>query len=471
MAGIGFFLRRLAGEDNLSGFIRAYFHSAVVAVGPWLMIVISIGSLLALSSSVLSLIELNEFLSVFIYNLCFSFILSGPIYLVTARYVSDCLYLRYLPPIPGILANSLYLLFAMALPIALLFYIFYATMNPLFTILSIINFSLLCLTWVTMLFLGLLRDFRAITFSWVLGGILIIFLALYLGNIYRITGILIGVNIGLCFLSASLIAHVLAEYPYPYKKAKNFDFYFRYYKGLFWSGLFLFSSLWVDKVIMWSAPQAVTHLNHLRTYPTYDGAMFLSYLSIIPVMALFTFYLETTFYDSYTQYIRYIESNAPLSSIENEKNAILSKIMESARNFLILQGAISLIVVVFAPQIFWLLGVDYLQLSIFRLGTVGAFFSSLNFFIVVIFSYFDSQENMLRVTGLMLLSNIIMTIISLYNGFPYYGYGFCFSMIFSFLVAAILLVRFLNDLTYHIFITNNVKRVVLREKYQKPDVF
>ena len=470
MAGIGFILRKLAGQDNFSGFIRAYFHSAIVAVGPWMMIVLSIGSIHSLSSSFLSLRELNEFLSIFIYNLCFSFILSGP-YMITARYVSDCLYLRYLSPIPGIFITSLFILILITLPLAVLFYVYYATMSPFSTILSIVNFFLLCQTWITMLFLGLLRDFRAITLSWIVGILLTIFLSVYFGSIYRVEGILIGVNIGFCLLVASLTAHVFAEYPFPFKRAINFDFYFRHYHELFWSGLFFFASMWIDKVIMWMAPEGITHLNNLRTYPTYDGAMFFSYLSIIPVMALFTFSLETNFYDSYIQYIRCIENNEPLFSIEQQKKAIFSKIMEDARSFLVLQGAISLMVILFAPQIFELIGIDFLQLNIFRLGTVGAFFAALNFFIVVIFSYFDSQENMLRVTATMLVSNTLTTILSLYLGFPFYGYGFCMSMIFSFFVAAILFVGFLNNLTYHIFITNIVKRQVIREKYLKRPSF
>lgn len=464
MAGIGFILRKLAGEDNLSGFIRAYFHSAIVAVGPWLMIVISISSILIFSSHFLSLHELNEFLSIFIYNLSFSFIISGPLYMISARYVSDCLYLRQLDPIPGIMVISLFFLLVPSLTLGTIFYVFYATMTPKFIILSIVNLSLLCQIWVIMLFLGLLRNFKAITISWMLSMFMLTLISVYLGSLYEIFGILVGVNIGLVCLIAFLTSQILAEYPYSFKWPKNFEFYFRFYPGLLWSGLFLFTSMWIDKIIMWTAPEAVTHMNNLRTYPIYDGGMFLSYLSIVPVMALFTFSLETNFYDSYIQYVRSIEENAPLSAIEEQKKLILLKIMEDARSFLVLQGAISLIVIIFAPQIFWLFGMDYLQLSIFRLGTVGAFFSALNFFIVIIFSYFDAQEFMFKVTSIMLISNIVLTFISLSFGFPFYGFGFCLSMIFSFLISATLLINFLNNLTYHIFITNNIKRQRIREK-------
>ena len=70
MAGIGFILRQLAGQDTFSGFIRAYFHSAIVAVGPWMMIVLSIGSIHSLSSSFLSLRELKTNFSLFSSTIC-----------------------------------------------------------------------------------------------------------------------------------------------------------------------------------------------------------------------------------------------------------------------------------------------------------------------------------------------------------------------------------------------------------------
>lgn len=467
MAGIGFKLQKLASEDNFSGLLRAYFHSAVIAVGPWMMIVISISTVVTFLPSVFSIKDLNGFMSIFMYNLCSSFIITGPLYMITARYVSDCLYLRYMDPIPGICVTSAMVLVAPGLFLATVFYLFYATMSPITTILSIVNFFLLSQTWMTMLFLGLLQDFRAITLSWLLGMALSIVLSLYFASLYQVDGILIGINIGLCFLVASLTAQVLTEYPHPYKKPNCYQYYFAYYNDMFWSGLFFFGSMWVDKLIMWGAPEAITHLNNLKTYPIYDGGMFLSYLTIVPVMALFVFDLETNFYLVYVEYVSYIETNAPYSFIEDTRKIIVSEILENGRSFIILQGAITIIAIIFAPHIIEALAVDYLELSIFRLGAIGAFFSSLNFFIVIIFSYFDSQDNMLRVTSTMFLSNIIATLVSLHLGFAFYGYGYCFSMIFSFFVAAILFINFLDKLNYHIFISNNVKRQEIKEQYLK----
>ncbi|MCX6989710.1 MAG: exopolysaccharide Pel transporter PelG [Chlamydiae bacterium] len=465
MAGIGFLLRKLATQDNLSGIIRAFFHSAVVAVGPWIMIILALGSVHFFTIDYTGFRELQEFQAIILYNFLFSFILSAPLYMISARYVADCLFRRDAFPIPGILITSLTFLLLPSFAIALFLYGFYATMSGYCALFSIINFVLLSQIWIIMLYLGCIRNFRAITLSWAGGMILTLYFTIGLGRSYGTTGMMLGLNIGLALLLFSLLSNIMAEYPYRLRKAKEFHYYFRQYSGLFWSGFFLFSGMWVDKVLMWFSPEATMHANGLVTCHIYDGAMFLSYLSIIPVLSLFIFSLETNFYESYILYLQHIERNTPLSLIEQTKNEIIKKIGENGRSFLILQGTITLLIIAITPEIFQWMKADFAQVSIFRLGTLGAFFGALNLIIVIFFSYFDSQNNMMIVSSLMFFSNVVFTLISQQLGFSFYGYGYCLSMILTFFVAATLFIRFLNKLTYNIFITNVVKHRSVKERF------
>ena len=452
MAGTGFLLRKLASEDNFSGMIRAFIHAAVAAVGPWILIVLVLTEVNAYASTYTGLKEIDEFLSVVIYNLLFSFVLSAPLYVISARYVSDCLYQRDGSPVPGILIASLFLLVVPGLIAAIAFYSLYALMTPFNIFLSIVNFLLLAETWMVMLYLSAIHNYRAITTGWVIGMLLTLFLTVSLGQIHGSPGMLLGMNIGLLLLLVFQIANVLAEYPYPFIKPKNFGFYYHRYKKLFWSGLFLYGGVWIDKVLMWRAPEATTHLNQLTTYPVYDGAMFVSYLSILFLLSLFIFSLETNFYVSYIQYIQHIERNAPLAWIEEEKDMIIARLTENGRTSVVLQGCLSLTIIALTPLVFNWLGINYLELNIFRLGVLGSFFAGLNLVIYIYFSYFDSQENMLKMALVMCFSNGGLTLWSQTLGFPYYGYGYCLSMIFTFLVSGFLLIRFMSQLTYHIFI-------------------
>ncbi len=72
MAGIGFVLRKLYREDNLSGLIRVCLHSIVSSTGPWLFTVLALGSIGLIGANLVPTATLLEFRSVLIYNFAFS---------------------------------------------------------------------------------------------------------------------------------------------------------------------------------------------------------------------------------------------------------------------------------------------------------------------------------------------------------------------------------------------------------------
>jgi polysaccharide biosynthesis protein PelG len=464
MAGIGFILRKLANRDNFLDLFRAYFHSAVVATLPWILLVLCLVFINLFTIESVGVYEMNNFYSVIVWNLLLSFIGSSGLYTLSSRYVSDCLYERDISPIPGIFISSLFLITLPMTLVSILVYGLYADMSFLMTILSVINFGLFSQIWIIMLYLSLIRSYTAISISWIFGVGICIFSSISLGKLYDSTGLLGGMNIGLTVLAYSLSSQILASYPEPFTIAKKLWSYYKRFKQLFWSGFFLCAGMWVDKLIMWWAPGSLIHSNNLRTNPAYDTGVFFSYFSIIPVMALFIFKLETNFYTSYIQYIQYIEHNAPLSFIQNEKKNIIKKILENGRSFLILQGSLTLVTILLAPTIFEWMKIDFISLNIFRLGALGAFFSAMNLFIVIYFSYFDSQNNMFICTLTLFLSNLILTLGTVHLGFSYYGYGYALSMTLTFFVSAILFTRFLHNLTYHIFITNTIKKQNYKKK-------
>lgn len=458
MAGIGFLLRKLVNKDDFLGPLFAYFHAAVVAVGPWILVVFILVASSLFFATFIGIKQVYEFQAIFVYNILFSFILTAPLYMASSRYTADCLFKRDASLIPGVMITTLFFTVVPAILLGSIFYFFFTTMPFIDQVLSVINFTFLSKIWIAMLYLGCIRDFKAITYSWIIGAILSFVGIILLGQVWSVTGMLLGMNFGLLVLVFTLIAKVLAEYNAPFLPPKEYLFYFKHYKALIWSGPALFAGLWIDKVLLWFAPDHVVRASSLVVNPNYDGAMFASYLTIVPVMALFIFSIETNFFDSYIQYIRYIENNSPFALIEQERKNIVRKVIESSRNFIVLQGSISLLTILLAPTLFAFFNVNFLQLTIFRFGTLGAFFASLNLFMVILFSYFDSQKNMLFVSSLMLVLNTVFTLATLHMDPLYYGTGYALSMIVTFFISALLFVRFLQKLNYHIFISNVVQR-------------
>ncbi len=437
------------------GLVRAYLHSALASSGPWLFTVIALGGIAVIGGQFTNRQELYDFRSIIIYNFAFSLTMSGPVFMIATRYLADSIYNKDASVAPGLLFGAIFFLYATQLPVVTAFYFLYFNAPPVLAISAIANFMLITTIWMISIFLTALKDYKAITLAFFTGLMLAIASAIMLSGKFGSTGILNGFSIGLAYIMASLVARILAEYPYPIKQPFAFLSYFRKYWEIALGGLIFNIAVWADKWIMWFAPGSEKLSTNLRLYPEYDSAMFLAYLTIIPSMASFIFSVETRFYEHYLKFYDDIQQKATLQKIEENMRGIIGSILSSARDIIILQGSISITVILLAPHIFGVLGVDYGQIGMFRYGVLGAFFQVLTIFLMILLSYFDNRMGTLKIQILFLLTNCIFTVYYIQYGIGSYGYGYYLASMVTFIYAAIVVARHVNRLVYHTFITGN----------------
>jgi len=268
-----------------------------------------------------------------------------------------------------------------------------------------------------------------------------------------------GFSSGLAVIIGMLLGNILAEYPYPIREPFAFLGYFRKFWDLALSGLTYNMAIWVDKWVMWFAPEAVKTSNGLIVYPHYDSTMFIAYLTTVPAMALFLFNIETHFFEQYVRFYRSIEQKVSFAKIDKNHQSIMRSISGSAGAFFFLQGSIALLGILMAPEIIYLVHGNYLQVGMLRYGILGALFQVLTLFLFVLFSYFDSRRSILLIQSAFLVMNALFTWISLYAGFRYYGFGYFFASFVTFIVAASLMKQYMARLPYHTFVTTNASVV------------
>ncbi|MCP5361530.1 MAG: exopolysaccharide Pel transporter PelG [Hyphomicrobiales bacterium] len=455
MAGIGFVLRRLAKQDNLTGLAQAYTHSALAATGPWLFTVIALGVISAISGRTLDLDSVLNFRGIIIYNFCFSLVLTSPVFMVATRYLADSIYAKDVSDAPGLLIGSLLICYAFGFPLAIWFYGFHLDLPAETMFLAILNFSLVCAVWLVSIFLTALKDYMSITNAFGIGMLLAFILSAIFARPYGDTGMLAGFTMGIVYILGGLVARIFVEYPYAFKKPFNILPYFYRYWQVALGGLFYNMAVWVDKWVMWFSPQSETLSNGLVMYPNYDSAMFLAYLTIVPSMAIFIFSIETTFFEEYLKFYRDIQNKATYKKIERNHQGMVAVIFGSARNFIVLQGSVCLLAIFMAPQIFDLLRINYLQLGIFRYGVLGALFHVLSMFLLILLSYFDNRRDTLLIQFMFFAMNGIFTYASMQFGFEYYGYGYFLSSALTFVISGVVIARYVMRLPYHTFITTN----------------
>ncbi len=455
MAGIGFVLRKLARQDNLSGLAQAYAHSAMAATGPWLFTVIALGAITLFGVHVLDLDVLFNFKVVVIYNFAFSLVFSAPVFMVATRYLADSIYAKDVSNAPGMMFGCLILIYGTQLPIVVLFYSFVADLSPLMKALAIINYMLISGIWLVSVFMTALKDYNSVTRAFGVGMAIAIAMAFTLTQALQDAGLLVGFTLGLAYIFGSLVARIFVEYPYTLRDPFAILPYFRKYWEIALSGLLYNMAVWVDKWVMWMAPQAEKMSGGLVMYPNYDGAMFLAYLTIVPAMAVFIFSVETNFFEHYIRFYRDIQNKATFKKVQRNHRAITGSIFGSARNFVVLQGTICAMSILMTPQLFELLNLNFLQIAIFRYGVLGALFHVLTMFLLILLSYFDNRKAGLGISLLFFVLNGITTWISMRAGFEYYGYGYFISSVIVFVIAALAIARYVRRLPYHAFITTN----------------
>jgi uncharacterized membrane protein len=118
-------------------------------------------------------------------------------------------------------------------------------------------------------------------------------------------------------------------------------------------------------------------------------------------------------------------------------------------------GCLAILAVLSASAWFDNLGINYQQIGVYRLGTIGAVLHILFLFVLIFLSYFDQRHVVLSLNILFLIANMALTFVSLRLGFRYYGLGYTSATALCFFVGFSFLAHRLKWLTYQAFVANN----------------
>jgi uncharacterized membrane protein len=455
MAGIGFALRKLVRQDDLIGIIQGYGHSALVATGPWLLTVISLGSISFFTAGIATTGDLIAFRLIVIYNFAFSLVLTGPVMMVATRYLADMIYLKKVDGAVGMFLGALAFSYGTQLVIIAPFYLAYVEVDLGVRFLAIFNYLIITGIWLVSVFLTALKDYAAITRAYGVGMLVAALAAVVLSYDWGTAGLLVGFTLGLAIILFWLIARVFIEYPYTVKDPFGFVSYFRRYWELALVGLMQGAAIWVDKWIMWFSPEREVLPTGFISYPFYDTASFMAYLTVVPAIAGFVVSVETGFFEKYLRFYRDIQRHATLGQIIDNQRALVAAVLRGLRNLVIMQGSITFVVIALAPRLFQATGVPIGEIAMFRICVLGSFFHVLASCLAVILAYFDLRKAMLWIYVVLFTTNGFFTVASISLGFPYYGYGFFLSALITFGFSVILVAHYLGQLLFLTFVRNN----------------
>ena len=421
MAGIGFKLRAYTQEGTLGGIFRGYYHAALVAAGPWILTVVSlvvVQYLMRVQGD-----ETRLFLELIIYVYAWTLITTAPIQLVVTRYLADQLDAQRLSTHMPTLVTVTMVNAAVHLTIGSVF-MWFVDINWFMRFTAVALFVLVAQTWLVMAFIGALRAYHLVATSFVTGTAVNLIAAYTLGRYLSVNGYLMGMVIGQCAVLAVALASLAREFEFDVSFNWDWMKYFKLCPQLPLAGLFYYASVWMTLMVYWWGPQGLLiQPKILYAFPTIDLASFYAQMTIIPTITAFYVHCETSFYEDYRGFYNAILTKKPLEYICDSRRRLKTRLRDSLFGLFLVQVAVTLGALTFAPELQLLLQWNDGERYMFRNVCLGAVPQVMLLFCQVILYYFQLYREALWSSVVTFVGCLVGAFITFRYGQDSYGLG------------------------------------------------
>jgi len=325
---------------------------------------------------------------------------------------------------------------------------------------TVVDCALIGFIWIGALFCGATRDYSSITGFFAAGMLIALLSVTLLYPLWpSLAGMMWSFGVGVSVILFGLLGRILATFPFAMHNLRTPWLALIRALVAYWpialGGLIGAMAAWIDKWIVWLSPIGRQIAFGLVHAPLYDSVVFLSYLIAVPAYAAFYLRLEVRFVAHYRRYYSDILGHATLRQIEANGKKLRDVTLSSISGIMLPQVAICAVVALTAPLIVELLGMQFRQVGMLRLGVVGASFQFLFMTCSSLTLYFDRRMVFLALQIVYLLLNAGLTLASLMLGMNYLGLGFLFASVIAAALAYLALASTLHRLDYLTFIANN----------------
>ncbi|MBT5855703.1 exopolysaccharide Pel transporter PelG [bacterium] len=451
MAGIGFRLQALLDEESYLSTFKAYLFGAIIACGPWIITISTLGIIGFFQSKLFAPTVIQAFRITIVYLFASSLMINGIIQLPLTRYVADLMYLRKKNQCFPTYIGALVTVGGVQLLVGITSILYLDNWGfwEAFHILGL--FQIVSFIWIAMLFLSAAKDYMAIVYAYLVGGLAGILTSYILGQYWGVLGYYAGLTLGHFVILAWLTIRIKIEFP----SEELIDFgFFKTAKSipsLVLIGIIYQLSVWIDHFVFWASSHADVRLGALQTCTLYDIPMFLAYVTVIPALAIFLVRTETDFYQHYKLFFEAIQSKKTYKAIHQAKEALVQSLLRSASLLVKRQGLVTLILLLVIPYLIEPMKLEWVYLGILRIDILACFLQVLFQMVVIFLLYFEFRRAVLTLVSIFTLLNLGGSILTLYIGLPAFGYGYFFASFISLLLGILILNHRLNRLEYTTF--------------------
>lgn len=463
MAGLGFELRKVYNKGNFLAKQKAYGYAGVVYVGPMIL-----GILLILSVVGLSVLghfgngERDHLLGLISYSILASLAITNLFSMIVTRYVADMLYEKKFEKVLSSYFSSGAVMLGLGFVIYGIF-LFVSGIPLLEIILNLVLFSELCLIWNAVNYLTAVKDYRSIlkTFAIAIGitaGVGLVALALAISY-----GLLLSVCISYGFILVQMIRILYRHFPKNY--AANFEFliWFDRYLDLFKVGIYMFIGLFSHIVINWFGPLSKGIGGLFHTAPVYDVPAMLAYLVTLVSTVNFVVSVEVKFYPKFRKYYHMYEGVGSVKKI-NQSEMEMMNVLRNELKYLSWKQLLATLLAMFVGIVLLTvlpLGFNSQMKGYFQTLCLGYGLYAVGNINLLMLLYFVDYEGAKKCARWFAGISVIFSILTQFMDISFIGYGFLLAALVLYLTTSTRLSEYTKALPYRIL---GSQEVVSREE-------
>ena len=457
MASLGKSLRKSFEKGTISSSLIGILISTLTTVAPMLLImggIILLYVLLDYNSIVYS--ERVLFTCSVLYIFIFSLLCTAPYNTVISRYITDKIFEEKYDTILPCYYGGLFLNLLTCSVVGIPFYLyshFVGGIAPIYTLTCYITFIALSITFYSMLYLSITKDYAKISLFFCLGVVVIILTALATTKLLHFSvsySMLFSIACGFIVIAISEYAYVRGYFHESDESYFGFLAYFKEHWQLSLTNLLYYLGLYVHNFIFWTMPDRIVVKDTYVCYPPYDMATCIAMFTNISASVILITQIELHFHERYKAYSEAVIGGR-LSDIDKAKNRMFSllsyQLMDVVRNQFTISVLLYLLCVVFLPQF----GFAGQVMEMYPCLAAGYFVIFLLYSCIIFLFYFNDK------TGALLTTFTFVTVTALVSFFArdfstiWYGIG-TFLGAFSGWVIAYFRLRWVEkNLDEHIF--------------------
>lgn len=464
MAGIGVRLNKIFSKNTIATSLVGFGYSAVITVAPMFLVIMAVMLMeILLGVSKLGYTSRELYSCTVLYIFIFALLTAAPFNAVLSKYLSDVIYEEtYEDILPcyyvGLILNMV-LSCALGIPFCIHEYIV-GGVSLAFVFAGYCGYVALVLVFYTMLYLSICKDYKKISWFFLIGMGVTVLLSLvfvYLFHWETTISMLIALDIGFLVIASLEWAQVKSYFRENSKKYRTVLGYFKKYWQLVVTNFLYILGLYIHNFVFWSTDMRMEVANSFVCMTTYDMATCLGMFTNISASVIFISRVEMHFHERYKGYSEAVIGGRGMD-IENAKKRMFRQLSEELMNLVRIQFIISVVVfflcVIFLPRF----GFGGLVMQMYPCLAAGYFILFI-MYSAIIFQYYYSDLSGAVLTSLSFcICTLLGAIFATHLTPVWYGIGLVFGSTVGFTVAYCRLRVMEKTLDVHIFCNGSIMK-------------